>query len=171
MLTWEGNCGTNCGIKFTACLLSDVSPWPGWKWSDVRGCLLSLWQTRTTPYNFRGEGVEMGAGKESERMGKLEQERKQTVAELARLRDALKVEVDPDADEGDPDLIEREKVMALVQIIERRLDSIDYALRRMDEGTYGICERCRLPIDPGRLEAVPEAVLCVKCKSVVERQP
>ncbi|MBC8254160.1 MAG: TraR/DksA family transcriptional regulator [Ardenticatenia bacterium] len=79
-------------------------------------------------------------------MGKLEQERKQTVAELARLRDALKVEVDPEADEGDPDLIEREKVMALVQIMERRLDSIDYALRRMDEGTYGICERCRLPI-------------------------
>ncbi len=113
----------------------------------------------------------MGGGKESQRMSNLEQERKQTVAELARLRDALKVEVDPDADEGDPDLSEREKVMALVQIMERRLDSIDYALRRMDEGTYGICERCRLPIDPGRLEAVPEAVFCVKCKSVVERQP
>jgi RNA polymerase-binding transcription factor DksA len=113
----------------------------------------------------------MGGGEESKRIGKLEQERKQTVAELARLHDALKVEVDPDADEGDPDLIEREKVMALVQTMERRLGSIDYALRIMDEGTYGICERCRLPIDPARLEAVPEAVLCVKCKSVVERQP
>ena len=113
----------------------------------------------------------MGRGKESQRIGKLEQERKQTVAELARLRDALKVEVDPDADEGDPELIEREKVAALVQTMERRLDSIDYALRRMDEGTYGICERCRLPTDPARLEAVPEAVLCVSCKSVVERKP
>ena len=113
----------------------------------------------------------MGGGKESQWIRKMEQERKQTVAELARLRDALKVEVDPDADEGDPDLIEREKVMALVQTMERRLDSIDYALRRMDDGTHGICERCRLPIDPARLEAVPEAVLCVKCKSVVERQP
>lgn len=101
---------------------------------------------------------------------KLEEEREQAHLELDRLREALKVEVDPDADEGDPDLVEREKVMALVQGLERKLESIEYALRQAQEGTYGICERCGEPIDPARLEVVPEATLCVQCKSIVERQ-
>lgn len=101
---------------------------------------------------------------------KLQEEREQVHLELDRLREALKIEVDPDADEGDPDLVEREKVMALVQSLERKLESIEYALRQAQEGTYGICERCGEPIDPARLEVVPEATLCVQCKSIVERQ-
>ncbi len=101
---------------------------------------------------------------------RLKQEREQTLLELGRLREALKTEVDPDADEGDPDLVEREKVMALVQGLERKLELIDYALRQAREGTYGICERCGEPIDPARLEAMPEATLCIKCKAIVERQ-
>lgn len=101
---------------------------------------------------------------------KLKGERDQALLELERLREVLKTEVDPDADEGDPDLVEREKVMALVQGLERKLKSIEYALRQAQEGTYGICERCGEAIDPARLEAVPETTLCVKCKSIVERQ-
>jgi DnaK suppressor protein len=101
---------------------------------------------------------------------KLKEERQQALVELDRLREALKAEVDPDADEGDPDLVEREKVMALVQSLERKLESIDYALRQTQGGTYGICERCGEPIDPARLEIVPETTLCVKCKAIVERQ-
>jgi DnaK suppressor protein len=101
---------------------------------------------------------------------KLQEEREQVHLELDRLREALKIEVDPDADEGDPDLVEREKVMALVQSLERKIESIEYALRQAQEGTYGICERCGVPIDPARLEVVPEATLCVQCKSIVERQ-
>ena len=101
---------------------------------------------------------------------KLEEEREHALAELTRLREALKSEVDPDADEGDPDLIEREKVMALVNGLERKLESIEYAMRQAKEGTYGVCEHCGEPIDPARLEAVPEATLCVSCKSIVEQQ-
>jgi DnaK suppressor protein len=101
---------------------------------------------------------------------KLKEEQAQVLLELVRLREALRTEVDPDADEGDPDLVEREKVMALVQGLERRLESIEYALRQAQDGTYGICERCGQPIDPARLEAVPEATMCVKCKAIVERQ-
>jgi DnaK suppressor protein len=101
---------------------------------------------------------------------RLQKEQEQTLRELSRLREALKSEVDPDADEGDPDLVEREKVMALVHTLERKQSSIEYALRQTQEGTYGICERCGEPIDPARLEAVPEATMCVKCKSIVERR-
>ena len=101
---------------------------------------------------------------------KLKEEREQTLHELERLREALKVEVYPEADEGDPDLVEREKVLALVKNLERKLESIDHALSQAENGKYGICERCGQAIDPGRLEIVPEATLCVKCKLIVEQR-
>jgi DnaK suppressor protein len=113
----------------------------------------------------------MGNSRKSGQVEKLLREKEQLLAEVQRLHDALKTEVDPDADEGDPDLVEREKVMALVNTMERRLESIEYALRQAQEGAYGVCERCGEPIDPARLEALPEATLCVKCKAIVERQP
>ena len=112
----------------------------------------------------------MGGRKNKTLVKKLKEEEAQALQELARLHETLRAEVDPDVDEGDPDLVEREKVMALVQGLERKLESIGDALRQAQEGTYGICERCGQPIDPARLEAVPEATLCVKCKAVVERQ-
>jgi len=101
---------------------------------------------------------------------KLEKERDQALLDMERLLDALKAEVDPNADEGDPDLAEREKVIALVQGLERKLESIEAALRQAQAGLYGICERCEKPINPDRLEILPEATLCVECKSLAERR-
>jgi len=100
---------------------------------------------------------------------KLEEEREQAIHDMERLLEILKAEVDPDADEGDPDLAEREKVFALVQGLERKLESIEAALRQAQAGMYGICEGCGKPINPDRLEILPEATLCVACKSLVER--
>ncbi|HDN79884.1 MAG: hypothetical protein DRI61_08880 [Chloroflexi bacterium] len=74
-----------------------------------------------------------------------------------------------DLDEISPDLYERDKTMALIQSLEMRLDSIKRALRAIEKGTYGICERCGAPIDPARLEARPDATLCLKCQSELER--
>lgn len=100
---------------------------------------------------------------------KLEAERQRVLLDVGRLRQAFKSEVDGDVDEGDPGCAEREKVMALVRGLNRKLESIDNALRQAQDGRYGICERCGEPIDPARLEVVPEATLCVKCKTIVER--
>jgi DnaK suppressor protein len=100
---------------------------------------------------------------------KLEAERQRVLLDVGRLRQAFRSEVDGDVDEGDPGFAEREKVMALVRGLSRKLESIDNALRQAQDGGYGICERCGEPIDPARLEAVPEATLCVKCKTIVER--
>ncbi|MBA7707673.1 RNA polymerase-binding transcription factor DksA [subsurface metagenome] len=36
---------------------------------------------------------------------------------------------------------------------------------KCDEGTYGLCDACGQPIDPARLEALPEASLCLSCKA------
>ncbi len=104
--------------------------------------------------------------KEKER---LEQEYQNTLAELERLRDVLKGEVELNLDEVSLDLYERDKTMALIQNLEHKLDSIKRALRAIDKGTYGICERCGNPIDPARLEARPDASLCLKCQSEIER--
>ena len=103
-------------------------------------------------------------------LGKLKAERAQTLLRLSHLQEVLRSEVDPEISEGDPDLIEQEKAMALAQSLEHKLASIDYALRQAQNGAYGICERCGEPIDPARLEAVPETTLCLGCKVVDERR-
>jgi RNA polymerase-binding transcription factor DksA len=59
---------------------------------------------------------------------KLEEERTQTLAELDKLRAYLKYEIDHTGDEVDLDVYEREKNLALVQTLERKLESIEYAL-------------------------------------------
>lgn len=88
---------------------------------------------------------------------------------IERLREALKGEVDVDLDEGDPDLIEREKNVALLSQLERKLEGVHVALRSMEKGKYGICERCGKEIPAERLEIRPDATLCVTCQVEVEK--
>ncbi|MDP9374397.1 MAG: TraR/DksA C4-type zinc finger protein [Chloroflexota bacterium] len=73
------------------------------------------------------------------------------------------------ADHG-TDVMEQEKDLVLMSNLEERLRDIDRALERMDEGTYGTCERCGKSIAPERLEALPYATLCIDCKAIVDRQ-
>jgi DnaK suppressor protein len=42
-------------------------------------------------------------------------------------------------------------------------EKLERALEKLDEGSYGRCDRCGGPIAPGRLEAAPESVLCIDC--------
>ena len=49
------------------------------------------------------------------------------------------------------------------------LDKIEKALRKIDEGTFGICEECGEEISVKRLEARPETTLCIRCKEDQER--
>ena len=100
----------------------------------------------------------------------LEVERAHILMKLEHLYEMLKSEVDGDLSEGDPEMVEREKALAVAESLERKLASIEYALRQTQNGAYGICERCREPIDPARLEAVPETTLCLSCKLKSERQ-
>ena len=100
---------------------------------------------------------------------KLQEERAETLADLDRLREYLRGEVDADAEEADPDIYEREKTLALIQTLENKLESVEQALRLVEKGTYGICERCGEKIGRARLEALPYTTLCVKCKSQMER--
>lgn len=58
------------------------------------------------------------------------------------------------------------KNLALKQHLERLLAQIEAAVRRIEQGVYGMCERCGQAILPERLEALPYATTCVNCARV-----
>jgi DnaK suppressor protein len=64
---------------------------------------------------------------------------------------------------------DRELEQGLEEGAEELLSKIDAALRRIDNGTYGICDNCGEPIGEERLEAMPWATLCIDCKRREER--
>jgi DnaK suppressor protein len=49
------------------------------------------------------------------------------------------------------------------------LKKIDHAIRKIDDGKFGVCEECEEPISLKRLEARPETTLCIRCKEDQER--
>lgn len=97
-------------------------------------------------------------------------EREVVQKEIARLREALQTEPELELDDGDPEYVVREQNLALLRNFQERLREIEDAFENLNEGTYGICERCGQPIDPERLRIMPEATLCVPCKTELEKQ-
>jgi DnaK suppressor protein len=70
-------------------------------------------------------------------------------------------------DEHDPEgatiAFERSQVAALTRQAADRLVEVEAALGRLDDGTYGVCERCGRSIEPTRLQARPTARTHVSC--------
>ena len=67
------------------------------------------------------------------------------------------------------DNFDREFSLDIASTEQTMLNRIDEALRKIQEGTYGICENCSKPISTKRLKAVPYAKLCIKCKEDEEK--
>jgi DnaK suppressor protein len=100
----------------------------------------------------------------------LQQEREHALAELNHLREDLKAEFElEDIDDAAPDLVERDKIQALIFSFGRKIESIDHAIQQAQEIGYGICEKCGKDIEPERLEIFPETTLCIQCKRESER--
>jgi RNA polymerase-binding transcription factor DksA len=70
-------------------------------------------------------------------------------------------------DEHDPEgatlAFERQHAAALLEAAREQLAAIDTALRRLEAGRYGECERCGQPIGEDRLTARPAALTCIRC--------
>lgn len=49
------------------------------------------------------------------------------------------------------------------------LNKIEHGLKKIEEGVFGLCEECEEPISLKRLQARPEAQLCIQCKEVQEK--
>ena len=103
---------------------------------------------------------------------RLESEKKRVLEELAQSEaNARPAEV---RREGSPfgkreeeatESLELEKRLALEKQAKGNLAEIEHALRKFEEGTYGLCDICGQPIGENRLEALPQASLCVSCKA------
>lgn len=65
---------------------------------------------------------------------------------------------------------ERTREYALDANSKKILESIDAALKRIEEGSYGICDGCGEPISVDRLKAIPYATLCIHCQESIERR-
>ncbi|MBN1290745.1 MAG: TraR/DksA C4-type zinc finger protein [Candidatus Latescibacteria bacterium] len=73
------------------------------------------------------------------------------------------------ADQG-TDTMEREKAFSLASREGRYLHHLNEALDRIEAGTYGKCRSCGNDISKPRLEAVPNATQCIKCKTAEEKK-
>lgn len=104
------------------------------------------------------------------------QKHRQTIlAKLKRLRreDPFTTEdrsliVDPGTDAAD--LFGHERVVVLAERLKNDLHEIEAALGKIKSGTYGVCERCKKPINPARLEVKPQAVYCLRCEQEIEKK-
>jgi len=102
---------------------------------------------------------------------RLENEQKRLLGELEQLEANVRpAEV---RREGSPfgkreeeatESFELEKRLALEKQVRNHLAEVGHALRKFEEGTYGLCDSCGQPIARDRLEALPQASLCVNCK-------
>lgn len=66
-------------------------------------------------------------------------------------------------------LVEKELQFELSDNERNQLDQIEGALRKMDKGTYGLCEQCVKPINALRIKALPFARYCIVCQNNSER--
>jgi DnaK suppressor protein len=95
----------------------------------------------------------------------LEKERLMVAAEIAR--DEKPVDFGSDIDHGDEASDKSEEVgdqLAAARAIKDRLNEIDIALGKIQNGTYGICEKCGSPIELEILAIDPESRFCKACK-------
>jgi len=75
---------------------------------------------------------------------------------------------DTPADDRTDDF-DREFALNLVSSEHDAMFEIDEAIRRLDEGTYGVCESCSKLVERVRLKALPFAKMCITCQSQNEK--
>ena len=105
-------------------------------------------------------------------MPDLDQARSRLEAQLAELEDRLgRIErdlaepLDADSSERAVQMEDDLSLEGQAEVISNEIASVRRALERVEDGSYGECVKCGEPISEGRLEARPEAALCIKCAS------
>lgn len=91
----------------------------------------------------------------------------------SRYEDAISLDEDSDGkDSADEayNLYNKSLMLGRVETDALKLRLVEQALRRLEEGTYGVCIECGEEIDEKRLEYVPFARYCTDCKSELEKK-
>jgi len=103
---------------------------------------------------------------------RLEGEQKRLTEEMEQLKSTMRPA--DERREGSPfgkreeeatESYELERRLTLEKSIREQLAAVEHALQKFDDGTYGLCDGCGKPIPPERLEALPQATLCLDCKA------
>jgi RNA polymerase-binding protein DksA len=123
--------------------------------------------------------LKLNAGARERIRAQLVQERANYEAEMAELEEESfhgtqseltgEVGIDEDFADAGSATFDREQALSIQNNVRDLIDQVDRALARLEEGTYGQCERCGRPIDAARLKALPRTLLCTDCKRREER--
>src|SRR5881227_2721794 len=95
--------------------------------------------------------------------------RQAELVEVLRNRDAITIEKSPDALDEVQNAAERELAIRNLDRESNLLRNVRAALRRIDEGTFGVCLHCEEDISPKRLNAVPWTPFCIQCQEIADR--
>jgi DnaK suppressor protein len=97
-------------------------------------------------------------------------ERKESdLVSLLRRRDGIAIEKSADQMDEIQSATERDLAIRNVDRDSNLLRDVTNALRRIREGTFGVCMDCESVISPKRLAAVPWAACCIQCQEAAER--
>lgn len=112
--------------------------------------------------------------KELKRFQEMLEEKRKVVVERARQMLSEGMFLDANDLHDEMDIASSEYIQSFEFRLRGRekslLSKLDLALKKIDDGTFGICEVCDEPIGKKRLEARPETSLCIKCKEDQERE-
>jgi RNA polymerase-binding transcription factor DksA len=97
------------------------------------------------------------------RKNQLEAELQEAEEELKELNRQLNEKPEVGLGDGNTGAYSWEMALARRERVKTRIEGLQEALSKVDEGSYGRCERCGAQIDPERLEILPATVLCVDC--------
>jgi DnaK suppressor protein len=116
----------------------------------------------------------VATAKSNQIRARLETEKKHIQDELGQLNSSQTMD---DRREGSPfgkreeeatESMELEKRLALENRFNSLLAEVERALQKLEAGTYGFCDMCNTAIDPARMEALPQAILCLNCRQKVK---
>jgi DnaK suppressor protein len=85
-------------------------------------------------------------------------------------REDIVIQQAPDSFDAVQMNTERDLTIALLNHETLQLRNLRGALRRVEDGNYGICGQCEEEISPKRLKALPWAILCLKCQEEADRK-
>ena len=90
--------------------------------------------------------------------------RQAELVSILRNRDAITIEKSPDALDEVQNAAERELAIRNLDRESNLLRNVRSALRRIDEGMFGVCVHCEEDISPKRINAVPWTPFCIDCQ-------
>jgi len=93
----------------------------------------------------------------------LEHELAETRMRIAELQETFQEKPGYGLGRGSPEATRREVDRALLQRLRERAESLEQAMLRLTEGSYGICTQCGKPIRPERLAVLPDTQVCIGC--------